>query len=73
MLIKAPWTQDQVDSLNAYQKSELHHEYTCDKHHVLVAHENGWICPSCTYQQNWCHDWSANWQWKQDNPLTSWV
>jgi hypothetical protein len=63
--IKPPWTKEQVDSLNALQKSGIVHPYTCggnrtDENHldgegVLVATENGWMCPYCDYRQDWAH------------------
>lgn len=63
----APWTKSQVDTLNAYQRNKYFHPYTCsnrgDSEHkfangdygVLVATENGWVCPDCGYTQDWAH------------------
>ena len=61
--IKTPWTAEQIRVLNLYQKSGLMHPYTCgfnrtDEKHldgegVLIATENGWICPYCNYKQDW--------------------
>jgi len=73
---KAPWTDDQVASLNAYQACDQHHPFTCGERepdgspHVLQACSNGWFCPKCvavgkSYRQDWCHDWMANWTWKR--------
>lgn len=66
-IIKAPWTVEQIEALNLYQKSNLLHPYTCggnrkDKNHldgegILVANENGWVCSYCDYKQDWA---SAN-------------
>lgn len=57
--LKAPWTPDQVAALNRFQKSGFVHEFTCGNDHegdrVLVAHSDGWHCPSCSYVQNWAH------------------
>lgn len=64
-MMKAPWTTQQVEELNYLQQCGMVHPYTCanrsDARHtdgegVLVATENGWICPYCDYKQNWCGD-----------------
>lgn len=65
-IIRAPWTQKQVDDLNQMQQSGTVHPYTCggertDKDHIdgqgiLVATVNGWVCPYCDYKQNWSVD-----------------
>lgn len=58
--IKAPWTKEQVEALNRYQKNKYFHPYTCGNDHgflnserTLVATEDGWICPKCDYTQDW--------------------
>lgn len=63
--IQAPFTADQVKSLNGYQRSKVMHPFTCAMHSDLnlIAREDGWVCPQCTYRQNWAHDWMANWKW----------
>lgn len=53
--------QKRLDELNASQKSRQFHPYTCgfnrtDEYHldgegILVATEEGWMCPYCTYRQ----------------------
>jgi hypothetical protein len=64
--VKAPWTKEQIDKLNAHQQNGQFHPYTCgsgnrtDEKHldgegVLVATENGWVCPYCDYKQDWAH------------------
>lgn len=73
---KAPWTPEEVTSLNGYQQSGVMHEFTCgsggrcDASHdaqggMLVATKNGWICPYCDYAQNWCHEWMADGTWRK--------
>jgi hypothetical protein len=64
---KAPWTEEQVLNLLAWQKSDHVHPFTCPnrgdgKHHefwgdlgVLVPSGDGWACPSCDYRQDWAH------------------
>lgn len=63
----APWTQEEVAHLNLWQASPHVHPFTCgfrDEGHtdngrdvgVLIAEEDGWHCPDCSYRQYWCHD-----------------
>jgi hypothetical protein len=65
-VIKAPFTPDQVEALNRYQKIAHFHPFTCgsgnrtDEKHldgegVLVATPDGWKCPYCDYTQDWAH------------------
>lgn len=60
--IKAPFTEDQVTLLNAYQTNGLFHPFTCcsfngcdrsDK--KLIATKSGWVCPCGLYKQKWAH------------------
>lgn len=79
--IRAPFTQDQVWSLNAYQDSAPFHPYTCPNRTthpddgrrdrgILIATTLGWTCPHCTYTQTWAHQWTANWTWKNNQGST---
>ena len=71
MIFKA----DEIKSINAFQKSGRFHPFTCggdrtDEYHldgegVLVATEEGFICPYCVYKQDWCHSWMKDWSWKR--------
>jgi hypothetical protein len=59
-IVHAPWSLEQVIALNDYQRRDDFHEYTCAHDHgeesrVLVATQNGWVCPSCDYTQDWAH------------------
>ena len=65
-VVRAPWTQDQVDSLNTYQASGAFHPYTCGRsgEHVLVATAGGWRCLEDDYQQDWAHAFTADWSWR---------
>lgn len=65
-VIQAPWTEDQVDRLNAYQWAGVMHEFTCihdhsdeagESHMPLFATTEGWVCLwfDCGYRQNWAH------------------
>lgn len=64
--MKAPWSPEVVKSLNESQQRHDRHPYTCPggppgncrktpTGGVLVATENGWICETCDYKQNWAH------------------
>jgi hypothetical protein len=65
----APWSIDQVASLNAYQASGHFHPFTCDRGaHVLVATPQGWICPQDDYTQAWAHDFMLDWSWRDLTP-----
>jgi hypothetical protein len=58
-LVEAPWTDEQVEKLNHYQRLGYVHEYTCPHDHpgrVLHATCNGWVCPLCDYTQPWAHE-----------------
>lgn len=59
--IRAPWDQATVQALNALQRSGTYHGYTCAEHtsQLLMAHEDGWHCPTCTYRQSWADRSSA--------------
>jgi len=63
-IIKAPFTKFQVDKLNHYQQLGFVHEFTCGNKHdgnkILIATEDGWICPSCDYKQNWANKFMLN-------------
>ena len=76
--ILAPFTDDQVASLNAYQESEYVHPYTCgadfchDRDVIgedfpLAADRAGLHCiggSGCDYRQEWAHAWTADWSWR---------
>lgn len=68
-IIRAPWTPEQVDALNAFQRRGGMHPFTCGGEHTpaspaLVAYTDGWRCPqpygeSCDYRQDWAHAFMA--------------
>ena len=70
--IPAPFTAEQVASINGYQKSGVFHEFTCGKDHdgdrALRATVDGLECPTCDYRQFWVHEFMANGLWAL--PLT---
>jgi hypothetical protein len=69
MPLIAPWTNDEVASLNAYQSSMDYHPFTgrdeSGKKVVLIATPSGWVTsPGGPIVQDWAHGWMANWSWK---------
>ena len=67
--IFAPFTDEQIELLNRYQKNVAVHPYTCgsgnrkDEKHldgegVLVAVREGLKCLFCDYRQDWALDGS---------------
>jgi hypothetical protein len=71
--VTAPFTPEQVESLNGYQSALLFHPFTCrhrdDGKHtdeaVLIASTDGWQCPCCDYRQDWAHAFMADGSWRQ--------
>jgi hypothetical protein len=69
MIVKAPWTREQVEALNHYQRSGKFHAFTCGNRAktfhpfeeeygdwgALRATSIGWMCPFCLYTQDWAH------------------
>ncbi len=65
------FTPEKIKELNEYQQNGKYHPYTCDRNHeecevnivprdyskdgVLIATEEGWICPCGKYKQDWSH------------------
>jgi hypothetical protein len=57
MLIKAPFTFEQVEMMNEYQEMGVFHPYTCPRDRSnLYATPAGWVCLRCTYTQDSVHD-----------------
>lgn len=66
------FNQDQIESLNAYQKSGVFHPFTCGGEgcrETLTATPDGWICPKCDYTQKWAHKWMMDGSWKAMDPF----
>ena len=64
MIVYAPFTSEQVESLNAYQSSGAFHPYTCDCGRVLRAVPAGLECPWCRRVQAWAHEFTVNGEWR---------
>lgn len=65
--IRAPWTPEQVNALNAFQSGGGMHPFTCAADHhgtamALIARTGGWHCsaPTCDYRQGWAHAFMAD-------------
>jgi hypothetical protein len=76
--ISAPFTLEQVESLNKFQYNRRYHPFTCgndrsDKAHkgyatahdfpdngLLVATQEGWVCPVCRYTQSWAWEFMTD-------------
>ncbi len=55
---EAPWTEEQVGHLAAWQRSPIAPSFTCPEHAALTPSKDGWTCSSegCGYTQSWAHD-----------------
>lgn len=65
-IVRAPFTDEQVAGLNAYQTESALHPFTCGNnstHPVLVAAREGLHCTACTYTQQWAHAAMADGRW----------
>ena len=65
---RAPWTEDEVASLNAYQESPHHHPFTSMAGGTLFATKEGWVEQERSGKgkvvQDWAHEWMADWTWR---------
>ena len=71
-IIVIPFSEEQVESLNAYQNSGVFHPFThCNGTAILEARKDGWFCPSCQKMtnQNWAWRWMADNSWKSFQSL----
>ena len=76
-VLNAPWTDEQVIRLNAFQRKGKMHPFTCpnrsDPWHesfdgndvgLLIADSDCWYCPYCDYTQDWAHSFMADGTWE---------
>lgn len=67
--VEAPWTDDQVASLNAYQKAGPFHPFTYGEGNEqvdLIATAAGWVAHhGGPVVQKWAHEFMADWSWRQ--------
>ncbi len=66
--VEAPWTDDQVKSLNAYQNAGYLHPFTFgsgEKQVDLIATKEGWVAQvDGPVVQTWAHEFMADWSWR---------
>lgn len=73
---EAPWTADQVSSLNGYQASRVMHPFTGARgpggeETILIATPDGWVeREGGPIVQTWAHGFMADWSWKREWPST---
>lgn len=63
------FTDEQVESINGFQKSGCMHPFTCGNKKCradLIATNAGLVCPTdgCGYTQDWCHSFMSDGSWK---------
>lgn len=66
---RPPWSDDQVNSLNEYQKCGYCHPFTYgdDPNQVdLIATRDGWVAvENGPIVQDWAHPFMSDWSWKK--------
>lgn len=66
MVKHAPWTDDEVQSLNDYQQCGVFHEFNSINGVTLIATRDGWVeKEGGPVVQMWCHPWMADGQWRE--------
>lgn len=68
----APWTDDQVESLNGFQHCGYLHEFRSERDKLLVATNLGWVEEGTTTPivQTWAHEFMTNWEWCNMRPFS---
>lgn len=68
--VEAPWTEDEVASLRAYQTASFVHPFTGTRgpngeETILIPTPEGWVeRDGGPVVQTWAHDFMVNWAWK---------
>ena len=68
--MEAPWTNDQVASLNGWQACGAVHPFTGSygpdgERYVLIATNEGWLeVEGGPVVQTWAHSFMADWSWR---------
>lgn len=63
--IHAPWTDQQVASLNVYQKADYVHPFTSVWGVILTATEAGWVeAQFGPIVQDWAYEFMTDWSWR---------
>lgn len=64
--VVAPFTDDEVHSLNEFQKCGFLHPFTCECGEEMVADNAGWLCEKCNdHVQDWAVRMMTDMSWKQ--------
>lgn len=72
----APWSAEQVASLNAYQQNPGTHPFTGERdagggETVLVATRAGWVeREGGPVVQTWAHQCMTDWSWRPERTTT---
>lgn len=70
-IVRAPWTPEEVESLNGYQECEFVHPFTGERgpngeETILIATRDGWIeRVGGPIVQDWAHWFMADGSWKK--------
>src|SRR5271157_2144496 len=68
-VVTAPWTEDQVKSLEGWQSCGFVHPFTAEDGTVLIPTVDGWRkTRDGSVVQDWAHDFMADWSWKECFP-----
>jgi hypothetical protein len=73
--VEAPWTDDQVASLNGYQAEDRYHPFTGERgpnneETILIATKDGWVeKEGGPVVQTWAHGFMADWSWRTSGTL----
>lgn len=71
MKSEPPWSDDEVESLNAYQADGRVHPFTSEDGNALIATSTGWVeAIGGPIIQTWAHSWMVDWSWKKN--LAGW-
>jgi hypothetical protein len=64
-IIEAPWSDEQVRSLNRYQHADPTRAFVCPIEHdgdrLLFATKYGWVCRGCDYVKLWALRYMTRW------------
>lgn len=64
--LMAPFEENQINSLKAFQERSIFHPYTCheSEHGTLSVSYKGMYCERCNYIQKWADEWTTDWSWE---------
>jgi DNA-directed RNA polymerase subunit RPC12/RpoP len=61
----APWSDQEVSSVNAYQLSDFFLPFVCNYEHHLMATKDGLVCPECIgFKIPWAYSWMLDGTWQ---------